>query len=131
VIIATVNFGPEAATPAAAVAPDDEADPDFPPEDEHAVNANDAAESATTAPTTRLERIMISCLSIVAAASRRHWMGETCRGRPERVATCAYQVVAPTQVPVSTLGCCCAVLSPRTDRKALTVLSRSGNRSDA
>lgn len=74
-IIATVSFGPEAATPAAAdVAPDDEADPDFPPEDEHAVNANDAAESATTAPTTRLERIMISYLSIVAAASRRRWM---------------------------------------------------------
>jgi hypothetical protein len=72
VIIATVRFGPAAAFPAAgAAAAAEESVAAFPPEDEQAVRASAAAESATTAPTARLERIMIGYLSNITATSRR------------------------------------------------------------
>jgi hypothetical protein len=70
VIIATVNFGPDAATPAAG-ALESESAFSRPPDDVHPANTTHPAASATTAPTTRREPNIINNLSKVTNTTRR------------------------------------------------------------
>jgi hypothetical protein len=63
--MAMVIFGVDAAAP-----PLEDDVSCLPPDDEQAVRANAAAESARTALTARFERIMIGCLSDITASTR-------------------------------------------------------------